>query len=145
MLRFLRFLAFPRQVRILLLQAGVLVPAVRLGLWALPYRWVFGWLRQPQPRRRRRSANPPTVAQIARSVRVVSKRVPRATCLTQAIAAQRLLAWYGYDPIVKVGAALDGEALHAHAWVEVNGQPVIGGGPSLARYSEFSDLQDALS
>jgi len=89
-------------------------------------------------------ADTPTVAQIVRSVGAVSKRVPHATCLTQAIAAQVLLARYGYRPIIKVGAAREGEGWHAHAWVEVNGYPVIGGGPGLRGYSEFSDLQDAL-
>src|SRR4051812_12665034 len=143
MLRSVRYFTLPRQIRILLLQAALVVLAVRVGLWLLPSRWVVQSLKQPKPRSSRGSAS---VAQIVRSVGAVSKRVPRATCLTQAIAAQVLLAHYGYSPIIKVGAArTEGPGWRAHAWVEVDGYPVIGVGPDLREYSEFLDLQDALN
>jgi len=45
----------------------------------------------------------PTTEQLAWDVGVVSRYVPRATCLTQALAGQVLLERYGYPVLVHVG------------------------------------------
>jgi hypothetical protein len=45
----------------------------------------------------------PTTEQLAWDVGVVSRYVPRATCLTQALAGQVPLERYGYPALVHVG------------------------------------------
>ena len=57
-----------------------------------------------------------------------SRRVPKATCLTQAIALRTLLARDGKESELRIGVAKaeDGR-LEAHAWLESDGRIVIGG------------------
>src|SRR5438309_451978 len=62
------------------------------------------------------------------AVVVASRYVPMSTCLTQALAAQVLLARRGYSAHLHIGVAKEGaEAkLKAHAWVESDGKVLIG-------------------
>ncbi len=71
-----------------------------------------------------------TAARVTR----VARRVPGATCLTQALATQVLLAWHGHGgATVRLGVRREGDALLAHAWLEHRGQVVIGG-PDVGAY-----------
>jgi hypothetical protein len=68
-----------------------------------------------------------SVEQVAWAVTAVAARVPRATCLTQALAAALLLPRYGHDATLRVGVAKDDRGrLRAHAWLESNGAAVLG-------------------
>lgn len=62
------------------------------------------------------------------AVEAVARRIPRATCLTQAIAAKLLLGCIGDHVQLCLGVArtTDG-ALRAHAWVERDGKAILGG------------------
>jgi hypothetical protein len=65
---------------------------------------------------------------IAWAVVVVSSYVPAASCLTQALAAQALLARRGCPAQLQIGVARGAHGqLEAHAWVEVAGQAILGG------------------
>ena len=58
----------------------------------------------------------------------VAARVPRATCLTQALAAQVLLARLGERSVLRIGVARDERlGVRGHAWLEHRGRVVIGG------------------
>ena len=71
-----------------------------------------------------------TVEQVVWAVRVASRYVPGATCLTQALAAQALLTQSGFSSQVEIGVARDSlRRLHSHAWVVCQGQVVLGGQP----------------
>lgn len=77
---------------------------------------------------------------IAWAVTVASRRVPRATCLTQALATQALLARLGRTSALRIGVGRDEQGkVCAHAWVEVSGRAIIGGG-GLERYTRMPDL-----
>jgi hypothetical protein len=65
-------------------------------------------------------------AQIAWAVGAAARFVPRATCLVRAIAAQRLLARYGYDSQVHIGVTKASGDFQAHAWVERDGVVCVG-------------------
>lgn len=56
------------------------------------------------------------------------------TCLRQALAVYWLLRWRGVDPQLCIGARRVGARLDAHAWVELNGQPLSSNGH---RYATF--------
>jgi hypothetical protein len=72
---------------------------------------------------------------IARSVRSVSRFVPFATCLSQALAAMLLIKSRGQHSELKIGVAKDEEQhFKAHAWLEANGRIVIGKLPSHREY-----------
>jgi hypothetical protein len=60
--------------------------------------------------------------------------VPGATCLTQALAAQVLLAQSGYHSRIEIGVTKDDERhFRAHAWV-VCGNEIVIGGAEVDRY-----------
>jgi hypothetical protein len=71
------------------------------------------------------------VGRVAWAIPRAAARVPwRATCLVQALAAERWLESRGIPSELKLGARKAGEALDAHAWLEAGGRVVVGGGTS---------------
>jgi hypothetical protein len=143
MRRVIRLIQRPPLERRLLLQAAWLVGMTRLGLWLLPFatlwRW---WQRWSRPRPPRHTAEQPSAARLAWAVRAVARYVPAATCLTQSLAARVLLAWYGQAAQVHIGVAKTrAGGLEAHAWVESQGQVVIGELPDLARFAPLPSLE----
>ncbi|HEX6099719.1 MAG TPA: lasso peptide biosynthesis B2 protein [Thermoanaerobaculia bacterium] len=115
--------------RRLVMQALVAVPAVRLALWLLPFRIVRRRVGRAAARRAEPTTPQPAVRaeQIVWAVMAVSARVPRATCLTQALAASLLLPRYGHDATLRVGVAKDEAGrLRAHAWLESGGVTILG-------------------
>jgi Transglutaminase-like superfamily len=107
---------------LLLMHAFVVVLAVRLGLWLLPFRL----LQRTNVQKRLSQPTQFSAQQIAIAVTRVAAYVPHASCLTQALAAHILLAQHGYLSHVRIGVAKDGVRLAAHAWLEHEGEIVIG-------------------
>ena len=65
---------------------------------------------------------------LAWAVRNVSRVIPFASCLTQALSLQKLLAQDGYASTIRVGVKLDDKnEVDAHAWVVFDDQVLIGG------------------
>src|SRR5262245_35277192 len=113
--------------------AFVTVARVRVALWVLPWRR----LARSITIARNVTSTPPSPAHLEWTVRVASRAVPYATWLTQALALQRLLARHGYRSTVLVGVCSIDRRFLAHAWVEHDGQTLLGTPESLARYSRF--------
>ena len=114
------------------------VTVVRFCIRFLPLRmWgrAAGWLPRGRPL--------PGSAQVAVqdvvwAVRRVSRAIPGATCLTQALAAQLLLSRRGYSSRLRIGVArAPGGGLRAHAWIEIDGVVVLGG-PGVEAYTPLS-------
>jgi hypothetical protein len=128
-----RFVALPPAERRLVAAAAGLLGAVRVGLWALPFRWVHGatgTLAKP----RLREPDGPAVERIVWAVGAADRLVPGTTCLVRALAAQVLLARRGHASQLRLGVAGGGgRAFEAHAWLEQDGRVLIGG-PVEARY-----------
>jgi hypothetical protein len=83
----------------------------------------------------------PSVERIAWAVGAASRYVPTATCLSQALAAQVLLARHGHPASLRIGVARGAAGrLEAHAWIESRGRIVIGGTADLARYTPLPAL-----
>lgn len=110
-------------------QTVLLIALVRVALWLLPFRKVQKIV-QGLARRadRTKPARYLSTAHIARTVTAASHYVPAASCLTQAFTMQVLLGRYGHVSTLRIGVARgkDGK-FQAHAWVECEGQVVIGG------------------
>src|SRR5215204_1259008 len=130
MKRLRKFLHLPSGERRLLVKAALLLGAIRLGLWLLPFRtlrrmitqWsqVSGGLRKPDDQY--------SEERIVWGVTKASQYVPQATCLTQALAAQVLLARRGHPALLRIGFVKGEEdRLEAHAWLESRGEVLIGG------------------
>ncbi len=134
MRRLKRLAGMKNHERALSLRTFFIVGIARLSLWLLPVatarRVVMATSVGPC------EASP---AQSVRAVKLVSGYLPRATCLTQAIAVQALLARIGHDSLVEIGVAKDAGKFEAHAWVTCGDEIVIGG-PDVARYSRLITL-----
>lgn len=106
---------------------------VRTALWLLPW----GRLTTPSLGTTSTSLLSPGADRLEWAIRAASRFIPRATCLTQAIALHRLLSIHGYQSVVQVGARNDEGRFGAHAWVEHEGRPLLSTTSDIARYSRF--------
>lgn len=133
-----KFLQLPAGERFYLVKVFCLVALMRLGLWVLPFRMVVWLLGKTSPTALKPRSDRVTVARIAWAVQVTSRIIPKATCLTQALAAQFLLVRQGHPADLRIGVAKNSAGqLEAHAWVESDGQIVIGGVESPRRFTAF--------
>lgn len=118
----------------LLLNALVVVIAVRITLWVLPFprlqRFIRSWHKLPF------SVPPDTsVACLVWAVSAASRRVPFASCLTQSLALQFLLAQAGHPSQLRFGINKDpNTGFHAHAWVEWAGITLLSTPSELEHY-----------
>jgi hypothetical protein len=114
--------------RRLLAESLFIVPMTRLALWLLPFRHVHRGLAAATRRSLRRPRREPrSPERITWAVQAVAARVPRASCLTQALAATLLLARHGQSATLRVGVAKnDDGTLRAHAWLESHGRAILG-------------------
>src|SRR5690348_10212576 len=79
-----------------LVVAAPLVAVIRIGLWILPGSAVVRFVGRMRRRSRSTSSLPITrTSTVIWAVEVVARRIPHATCLTQAIAAKLLLDFLG--------------------------------------------------
>ena len=121
-----KFLALPAPDRTLVLQALVAVVNSSIVVHLFPSSYVTSSLRRKQwtlgtsPRY--------SVEQIVWSVAAVSNRVPGSSCLVRAIALSRLMFANGHECRIDIGVKKSPEGkLAAHAWVQHEGQVILGG------------------
>jgi hypothetical protein len=132
----------------LLFVAYVAVAVVRAALTLLPSRVVLRGVARTVDRALARAgatgADSREAVRVAKAVRVAARRVPAASCLTQALAGQLLLATRGLRSRLRVGVRRDpGGEFHAHAWLESDYGVVLGGG-ALHRFARLPDLTGSL-
>ena len=111
-----------------LLRAGVAVPAIRLGLSTLPFDTLDMLLSlletHPEPEGApvtvvAAKGNGAEVERVRWAVAAVGRRLPGATCLTQALAARMLLGRKGIAAEVRIGVKRDGAGrITGHAWLK---------------------------
>ena len=133
-----KFLRLPVADRNFLFEVMLVVWAVRLILWLLPFRMVRALLTRLAGNHGRSPEIP--VDRVVRAVMTASRYVPAATCLTQALVTKLFLTRLGHEASVRIGVARsEAGELQAHAWVESRGRIVIGGsGRSLRRFTPLS-------
>lgn len=119
-----RFISLSSEERHLLIKSAVLLWAVRVGLWTLPFRIIYNNTTVKCPVSPKQAGISEEL--IIWAVKVASRCVPCATCLTQAMVARILLSSYGYSADLRIGVAREGDRLTAHAWLEKEGTVIIG-------------------
>jgi hypothetical protein len=137
MKRFVKFLNLTPDERGLLIGALFHLAAIRIGLWVLPLQVMLRQSKTLKVFETFRVSRLPA-ERIAWAIRVVSRYLPGTrNCLVQSLAAQTLLARRGYSTQLRIGVAKDeGGQFKAHAWVECDGQIIIGA----AGVSQFTAL-----
>jgi hypothetical protein len=117
-----RFTQLTMAERRVLIRVLFVVAVARTALWVLPVEAA-----RRVVARAATGAVGDSVEQLVWAVRIVSRYLPGATCLTQALAAQALLTHSGFPSQVEIGVAKDElRRFHAHAWVVCQGQVVLG-------------------
>ena len=137
-----KFFRLPAAEQLLLVRALALLAAVRIALWLLPFKIL-----------QRISAKLVHTGALSRkesrfstdrgvwAVHVASRYVPRATCLTQALAAQILFELDGIPASVRIGVVKEKAGdFQAHAWLESGGKILIGGIDADQRYKPLLAL-----
>lgn len=113
------FFALPRSDRRLLIEAFATLVLVRIALHVWNIERLRRWAGHLE-----RGAKP--VDRIVWAVRTASRWTPGTTCLTSALALQRLLSAEGYVSELHIGVARQQPGLVAHAWIVHEGQVLIG-------------------
>jgi hypothetical protein len=123
--------------RNLLIEATVALVLARLAVRLLPAARIIAWASRP-PRRPDRFASGLAVDAVSRAVEEIgAKPWMRALCLPRALAAQAMLRRRGVAGRLCLGAARDGGALAAHAWIELGDEVVVGGGAEQPRFTRL--------
>lgn len=129
--------------RLALVRAVTMVMLVRAALAILPFRTVLriadSWARRPNRVRGPEGERDRMLSAVESAAR---RLLPAAPCLSQAIVADVLLRRRGFDSQLRIGVArTERGALKAHAWVESDGEVVIGGEESPTDYIAFPNLR----
>lgn len=145
MKRLRKFGSLPPADRRLLIESALLLVAIRLGLWLLPFQTLRRLLAKvTQSPLELRAADQGFIDRVAWAVAVTSRYMPGApSCLPRALMAQALLARRGYPACLRIGVARSkGRQLQAHAWVEIQGRMVIGGLDDLLLYTPLLAVKE---
>lgn len=140
MSRLIKIIQLPLAEQYFLLKAFLLTGSIRLGLWVLPYRVLSEKIVGSQPDLSGIGIpNPGRIMKISHSVKAVSRCIPSATCLTQALAAFVLLKRERQPAQFYIGVmvAEQGE-FKAHAWVKCDGKYVVGKIPNVSGYTALT-------
>jgi hypothetical protein len=134
--------------RFRLLQASLTLHLVRLGLLLLPFQTLLQMVERcnqgsqvPKTAIGEETAIDAAVAsnlftQTTWAIKIASRYTPGgAKCLAQALTTQILLGQCGYPTHLRLGVHYDPQGrLIAHAWVEHNGEVIVGAIPSLEQF-----------
>ena len=127
--------ARPRRVRAwgALSEALLLLVFVRIGLRITRYSRLRGWLALTA---RVRTRTPSSVSDVTWAVGAAGRRITGTTCLAEALAVYTMLRRRGHEPLLRIGVRQrDYSLLDAHAWVECDGQVVMGEVPRITDYA----------
>ncbi len=120
-----KFRSLNAMERSLLLHAVLLVAFLRAVLCLLPFSRVSDYMGRRAKRRPIRQDI--ATSRLVWAIRTAAARIPHATCLTQALAAKYQLERSGHHAQLHLGVAKENGVFLAHAWLECDGETVLGG------------------
>jgi Transglutaminase-like superfamily len=125
--------------RNLLFKTFILLSLVRLGLWLLPFQKLLHLLGKIGLTAAQELLETVPLDRIVWAVNLNSSyTLGNVQCLPRALTTQVLMRMHGYTPQLRIGVAKGEQGnLEAHAWVENQGQVVIG---YLRDFSRFTPL-----
>ncbi len=121
----------------MLLKAGWVVFAIKVALKTVPYKKVLTKIEGGLRSSRMKATDQRFEERAVWAVRAIARRfLGDKPCLTQALALKWILARAGKKTTLKIGVNknLD-NALEAHAWLELDGEIIIGGRNSPVFYT----------
>jgi hypothetical protein len=132
-------MALPWQEKWLYLSAALWLLVVKAGLYLLPFdqmrRWVVGFGQSNG-----KLTNAQEMQTIIQAIERISQFLSslRINCLPQALVGYMLLCRKGFDVQLKIGVLKNpSDQLIAHAWLEYQGQVILGNLWHLGRFTSF--------
>ena len=111
------FCALPNRDRVLLIEAVTALVFFGMALRLVSVERLRAWAGSLRP-------GNGSMDRIVWAVRTSARRVPGATCLSSALALQRMLSRRGYASELHIGVAWKDKDFAAHAWL-VRGERVL--------------------
>lgn len=127
--RLRKFLLLPNSERWLLVKVTILLSATSVGLRLLPFRTIYRLMGSTRPSNKQRLDPDTDIAQISAVVNKAGQYfLGKDSCFPQALTGEMLLRRNGHDAKLRIGVVKESDgSLRAHAWVENEGEVVIGG------------------
>lgn len=118
------------------LKATFILYLIILGLKLVSFRSLNSFLLKTlKPREISPKLEKSLVYEIAQIVRTISRYLPQAKCLSQALATQALLRQCGYISDLYIGFIVSKTGrMSAHAWLEDGNQIIIGNTTNISHY-----------
>jgi hypothetical protein len=141
--RLFRFLNYPFLEQLTLVQVSLLLVSIRIALFLLPFSTMSRLTRRAG--RPESELDPNQIVSMKRILWAINRAggsiLRDRACLTQALAGQVLLNRCGISTRVKIGVLKDPEGhFQAHAWLENDGQLLLGG--KVADLEHYTVLPD---
>jgi hypothetical protein len=126
----------------LLLKVSFWLIAMKVALVSFRFQSVIKWLAIINKPVNHQIPDPTKMQKIIRAIEISGNNMPgNLTCLPQALVAQSLLTRLGFKVDFRIGVARNAQGqLLAHAWIEKNGEIVLGGVQSLSRFTPLPPL-----
>ena len=118
------FLKLSFEDKCILIKSFFLIWIIRIMLWMLPFSVIQKIISRFTVVSGESHDIP--LEKLTWAVAVMSRYVPKATCLTRAITAQILLAGQNYTSNIKIGVSKTEGNFEAHAWLEADNKIVLG-------------------
>ena len=137
----LRILTISKSDLAIILRAFFILNFVRLGLFLLPFSVLQKLLYRASHLSRSAKSRDCHIAikKIVWAVNVSSRYTPGLVkCLARALTTQTLMKFCGYSPQLQIGVIKADDGIQAHAWIEHEGQVVIG---NLSNLNTFVPMQ----
>lgn len=138
-----RLRRFSLAEQLLLWKVIVTFAALFLGIKVLPFRsvqQVVSWLAALPSWRLVRPVRDERAYIVWATSRLGAHFLTNKSCLVEALTVQLLFWRRGYPADLRIGVSKTDESVIAHAWVESEGQVVIGGPESVHEYAPFPAL-----
>jgi len=119
------FIKLSSRDKIVAIESLFWVTVVRFMLWIFPFPYVQKRVQKIASYLSADDLKVP-MKRIRLMIVIVSRYVPRATCLVQALAGYILFSKYGYNTLIKIGVLNEEGVFEAHAWLEHDGSVVLG-------------------
>ncbi|MFU2191319.1 lasso peptide biosynthesis B2 protein [Methanobacterium sp. MZD130B] len=135
---FLRFIKLPSREKKLALETLFWVLTIRIMVWIFPFQYVQKKV-QKIAKHLASDQKKISIHKIRSMIVNISRYVPRATCLVQALVGYILYTKHGYNTQIKIGVLTENGVFEAHAWLEYQGGVVLG--QSEKKYKTILDIE----
>ncbi|AFZ26451.1 hypothetical protein Cylst_4359 [Cylindrospermum stagnale PCC 7417] len=137
-----KLLGLDSQKRQLLISTFVLLLLVRLGLFLLSFKTLQKLLSSiSNAKPKCQEKHHISIDKIIWAVEVSSHYMPGVKCLARALTCQFFMSRHGYTSNLCIGVAKGEQGeLKAHAWLENQGQVVIGNVTNLSNFSQLASF-----